>query len=237
MASAGSSYGIDYARLSRYMKALALENRLQLLHKLQVPHAVAEIDLQPVRKSVVLSDDRPLTRQAVAEHLKALEEIGLVAEHEPRGEGATRFVVNHARLFEVVDELRRLSLIRPVGPAARQETTTAASQRDLEEPFPEGPVLTLANGPLEGTPFPLSGSGPWRIGRDAGLEVSLPYDPFVSGVNATIVRRRLRWELTPTPDARNGTWLNWRRLSDDEPVVLRGGDTVGVGHSLLVLRA
>lgn len=236
MSSPADRVSIDYERLSGFLKVLAVENRLRLLHKLQVPHTAAEVDLKPARASRTLNEDRPLTRQAVSDHIKVLEEIGMV-EARPRAE-ATEYVVNHPRLFEVVEELKRLSLIRPVGPAAPEETTLASAGVGVRpSAVPAGPAIVLVSGPLEGTAFALAGAGPWTIGRGEDNHVALPYDPFVSGRNAAVEKRLLRWELAAAPGARNGTWLNWARIPDGETVAVKPGDTIGVGRSLLVFRA
>ncbi|TVQ29905.1 MAG: FHA domain-containing protein [Wenzhouxiangella sp.] len=57
----------------------------------------------------------------------------------------------------------------------------------------------------------LSGTGPWRIGRDLACELSLPADPGVSQQHA-IMRQQDGQLLLEDSGSRNGTWLNGRRI-------------------------
>jgi hypothetical protein len=229
----------DYAKLGAYLRALAVPNRLELLRKLQLPHAVADITLAPARADRERSPTRPLSRQAIEAHLRKLELLGLVRGRaaERDGRAVTEYVVDHARLFLVVEELRRLSLIRGV-----QTMTAAADAHSVARfgedagPMPPGPALVLASGPLEGSVFALAGAGPWVVGREKGLSVPLPYDPFVSKENTRVWREGGRFFAQALPGARNGTRVNWRALAPDEVAPLGPGDALGVGRSLLFLR-
>jgi DNA-binding transcriptional ArsR family regulator len=227
----------DDAKLGQYLRVLAVPNRLELLRKLQVPRALSEITLTPFRASAGQRPDRPMSRQAVQRHLAALQALGLVHVRvgQRGGRPVSEFVVNHARLFVLSDELRRLSLIRPLGGAsdtAARHTVSAAARVQL----PVGPLLIVANGPLEGTTFPLVGPGPWILGREKGLTVSIPYDPFVSKENARIMRARDAYWIETLAGARNGTRVNWHSVEADRPVQLQSGDAVGVGRTLLFVR-
>ncbi len=125
--------------------------------------------------------------------------------------------------------------MRPRG----EERTAAASGAAQEEPpveLPPGPALVTVGGPVEGLAFPLTGAGPWVIGRERGVEVGLPYDPFVSKANASVERRGAGFVLVALPGARNGTSVNWRPLADDAHVPLSAGDVIRVGRSLLLVR-
>lgn len=232
---------MDYDRLGEYLRALAVPNRLQLLRQLQVPRAVSEISLAPARKARELNEDRNLSRQAIEGHLDTLEGLGLVQGRASsrEGRGVTEYVVSHARLFLVVEELRRLSLIRsaelsdtaPGGAGSR-----ATGAMGTPPPMPEGAALVLAGGPLEGTAFPLEGTGPWTIGREKGLAVTLAYDPFVSKANTLVWREGRELRVRTIEGARNGTRVNWQPLSSGDTATVRSGDTLGVGRSLLLVR-
>lgn len=231
--------GIDYESLGRYLRVLAVPNRLVLLHKLQLPHAVADIELKPFRKAADRNPDRPLSRQAVRKHLHRLEAAGLVESRvgERDGREVTEYLVHQPRLFTIVDEFKRLSRIRPapdVAPDATAGRSTATGGRGAA--VPDGPALVLVGGMFEGRAFPLEGDGPWRVGRARDVAVSLPYDPFVSGANSEIRRDGDRLVIVDLPGSRNGTRVNWAPLDDGERRVLVPGDTVGVGRSLLVFR-
>lgn len=228
---------IDFPKLRLYLRVLGVPNRLELLRKLQVPHTLGEIILPPGRREKLRSPDRPISRQAVEGHLRKLEELGIVASRqgEQHGRAVTEYLVNHGRLFVVADELRRLSLIRPAI-AGMTVTSMRGAPTSGPSPLPEGPALVLANGPLEGTIFPLEGLGPWMVGREKGLAVPLPYDPFISKENARVSREGSAFFVQALPGARNGTRVNWRLLAEGETVRLKPGDAIGVGRSLLFLR-
>lgn len=229
---------VDYALLSGFLRALSIPNRLELLRLLQVPHTPSEISIRPFRRDPAHNPARPISRQAVEAHLHKLQELGFVHSRAARREGrpAREYALNHARLFVVADELRRLSLVR-ANPGGATATGSPPAGADVEPPaLPASPCLVLVSGPLEGRAVALEGAGPWVVGRDPGLDVSLPYDPFVSKRNTRISREGGAFHAQSLPGARNGTRLNWRPLGEDEAAPLRPGDTLGVGRSLLVFR-
>lgn len=238
MGDARAKAAIDYDRLAEYLRALSVSNRLELLRKLQVPMAVAEIKLAPSREDRERDPDRPISRQAIEKHLDKLQELGLVNARAGSRGGlpTTEFFTNHARLFVVLDELRRLSLVRSSLETESRGTDRAESPDVGPPEIPAGLALVLASGPLEGTVFPLDGPGPWVIGRERGAHVILPYDPFVSKENARISRDNGSLVLEDLAGSRNGTRVNWRHLNEGERARVVGGDAIGVGRSLLILR-
>lgn len=255
----------DLALLGAYFQALGFPSRLRLLSLLQVPRTAQEIRLAPTRVDRDARSGRAVSRQALTGHLRRLLAIGLVEASPSRRHGrtVTEYSVSHARLFALVEEMRRLALIRPppsaTGVTALQDGPGEASAALLAS----GPALVMANGPLEGRAFALQGPGPWTIGRLPSCEVCLAHDPFVSKRN-TLVRR-----ATPTkaggptapgqpgppgtaggsgaaaapaflalarPEARNGTAVNWQPMPPGGEAPLANGDVLRVGRTLLVLR-
>lgn len=241
MAGRPDRASLDHERLGEYLRALAVPNRLQLLRQLQLPRAVSEIVLAPARKARDLNEERNLSRQTIEGHLETLEALGLVQGRSSVRDGrtVTEYVVSHARLFLVVEELRRLSLIRSVemhdtaGADHRPDATGAAP---MPAAMPQGAALVLAGGPLEGSAFPLAGDGPWTIGREKGHAVTLAYDPFVSKANTLVWREKGGLFARTMEGARNGTRVNWRALAPDETARLRAGDALGVGRTILLVR-
>ncbi|MGQ0536751.1 MAG: FHA domain-containing protein [Methanobacteriota archaeon] len=234
---------IDYEKLGLYLRALSVPTRILLLQKLQLPHTPSEIELPPFRKDPDLRQDRVLSRQAVDEHLQKLEEAGLVRSRPSQrgGQPVREYLVNQERLFTLVDEVRRLALIRAAGAAADDGTPTGkhtigAASEPPKVTLPHGPSLLLVSGPYEGKAYSLAGPGPWAIGRAKEAEVSIDYDPFVSARNTEVLRDGAGFYLKSLPDSRNGTTVNWRLLRADERVPLSSGDTIGVGRTLLVAR-
>lgn len=230
---------VDFAQLSLYLRILGVPNRLELLQKLQVPKSVWEIGLTAARASRRHNPDRKISRQAVEGHLRKLEALKLVNSNSSERDGrpVTEYVVNHARLFVLLDELRRLAAIRATTNTPHvTEAKYAPTMTGGDSAMPEGPALVLANGPLEGAVFPLADEGPWTIGRDKGLDVTLSYDPFISRKNTRIHAGREAWIVECLPGTRNGTKVNWRRLDDGARAPIEAGDALVVGRSLLFVR-
>ena len=232
---------LDYEMLEECLRALAYTSRLELLTLLRTPRALADLKLAPRRSGPVGLADRPSARQTVQAHLDKLIEIGVVQSRD-RDEGRGKeFVVNPQRIFQVLEEMRKVATVTIGAPAARLDTVDlgATAPPALEE----GPKLMLVHGLLEGKVFPLRradlhapGRG-WVIGRKAGLHVSLEYDPYVSTENAEIVPTSGGYELLDLRSSKNGTTLNWRRIGKDERVTLTPGDVLGIGRSALVFRS
>jgi len=101
----------------------------------------------------------------------------------------------------------------------------------------QGPKLILVKGFNEGAIFPLEGPrGSWLIGRGAEVQVSLAYDPYVSRCGAEVRREGEQFLIKDMAPAKNGTFVNGRRLQGEERASLQDGDIVSIGHSLLVFR-
>lgn len=230
----------DFAKLAGYLEALANPGRLALLHQLRQPKAVGEIHLQPSEPGEG-RPDRNITRQAVRKHLAKLEEAGLVLSQRGKREGAQvdEHVVNHAMLFALQEELRRVTRLTPtvvLGPAA---TMTASTREQAAKG--RGARLVMVHGPREGQTFALDGrllqpDRGWVIGRRRGLAVSLDHDPFVSQEHAEILLRGDRFEVLDLRTNKNGTELNWEQLPRGGSAQVSHGDIVGVGRTLLLFR-
>ncbi len=230
---------IDYGQLGDILRVLSTPNRLELLRKLQVPRTSREISLTPFRRDPGRRPDRPLSRQTVEEHVARLQDIGLVQERATTREArpVIEYEVNQARLFLIVEELRRLCLLQTTT-GRTAATVRVRTSDDAPEPHAavKGPCFVLVNGVREGEVFTLAGDGPWSIGRGTASVVSIPYDPFLGREHATVRRSRSRFELEPSSSAANPVRVNW-----SPPLAgvtsLQAGDVVGLGRSLLVFRS
>ena len=219
---------IDFERLSTYLKALAHPARLEILYKLRIPAAPADIVVKPRRRDEGLSQERPMSRQSIMEHVEQLEAVGVVNRMPEKPE----FVTSAQHVFAIVEDMRKLSAIEP---AARVDVdATFAGAGGAAAAWPAGPKLVLVSGPWEGRAFPLSGEGPWTLGRAATQSVALTYDPYASGESARLVREAKGGHLRvePVAGARNPPQLNFAPLEGVR--ALRPGDVLGVGRSLLV---
>lgn len=222
----------NLADLERVLRALANENRLQLLFSLQDPKGYSELQLPPPREDGWGSDERSISRQAVRAHLRELMAIGVV-EEAPTADGTLQWVVNHARLFGALEQMRALTTVRPRVEVGGE---TADLERAFATPDVGGPHLVLVRGVEEGRAFPLVKTGEWTIGRGPACAIRLDYDPFISGEHARILQKGPEFFLADVPANKNGTYLNWRRLSRGALAPLKSGDVVGLGMSLLVFR-
>lgn len=224
-----------YLPLAQHLEALASPTRLDLLATLRTPRALSEIRVTPTHSREGENPERPLSRQGIQRHLDTLLDAGLVERvpGETRARGDS-FVLNHERLFALVDEIRSLARLRPVAVASPRETLDgrAATRARL----PDAPRLLVAYGRDDGVAFGLDGpvGARWRIGRSASCEVRLDYDPYLSQEHARVVRTSSGYEIEDA-GSRNGTLLNWEPL--DGKRALASGDLVTVGRCVLVLQA
>lgn len=236
----GAGEPVDYEKLEEFLRALAYSSRLELLSLLRSPHALQDIRVTPRRLRAGESTDRASARQTVQTHLDKLVEIGVVLSRD-RDEGRGKeYVVNPQRIFQVLEEMRKVATFTTGAPVPRLDTVDMAYAKPTK--MEDGPKLMLVHGLHEGKVFPLrrtdlreDGRG-WTIGRKAGLAVSLDYDPYISVENSEIVLTAGAHTLLDLRTSKNGTWLNWRRLERDERVLLTPGDVIGVGRSALVFR-
>lgn len=217
--------------LAASLAALSSPTRLALLRALRTPKRLRDI----VVKLADSDGGRPLSRQAIREHLDKLADLGFVSARTASEDAdAAEFVVNHQKLFAVSEEFRLLGRIRPT---AEPSNPTVAAGGAGGVSLPERPSLVLVKGPEEGQVFELAGSGQrWRIGRHRDVEVPLDFDPFVSGDHAAVSRQGEHFFVADLPDSRNGTWVNFRQIPKGEARPIAHGDLIGVGRSLLLFR-
>ncbi|MHB8606067.1 MAG: FHA domain-containing protein [Thermoplasmatota archaeon] len=243
MGLGGADKDVDFDELESYLKVLAYANRLELLSLLRAPKTLDEVRLTPGSSQAAGNPERQISRQAVQNHLDRLIEAGLVRVRltDRKGKRSVQeYVVDHSRLFALVEELRKVSTLEsfvPLDPFATIQMGSAA-----ETKWMEGAKLVIVHGVHEGKAFALQskemreGRG-WVIGRKGDANVSLEYDPFVSMENAEIIRNPDNtYKLLDLRNAKNGTFLNWNRLAVGGEAQLKSGDVIGVGRSLLVFR-
>lgn len=234
--------GIEYDKLEAYLKTLAYANRLELLSLLRSPKTLDEIHLTPGESQAGENPDRPISRQAVQNHLDKLQEAGLirVGLTDRKGKRAIyEYTLDHARLFAVTEELRKVSALEPT--VTLDPNATEGLPDAPQAPWEEGAKLVLVHGVHEGRAFALKpsktrpGRG-WVLGRAPECAVPLEYDPYVSHENAEIVAVGRQYRLLDLRSSKNGTFLNWRRLPIGGEAPLRSGDVIGLGRSLLLFR-
>lgn len=224
--------------LADALGGLASATRLAVLRQLRTPKALRDIEVRAPGPEG--GEVRPISRQAVREHLDKLLDIGVIhARESERPYGPTlEYVLDHQALFALAEEFRGLARLRPV-----EEPVGATVQGDAAALPAElrGPCLVLVKGLDEGRSWPLpppvSGTRDWVIGRRRDAPVALDFDPYVSSENASVGWNGTSHAVLDLPDSRNGTTLNFRRLPKGVAHPLRHGDVVGVGRCLLLFRA
>lgn len=225
-----------YDALARHLEAISSPTRLELLRILRTPQTATEIRVGPTLSREGENPERPLTRQAISRHLDVLMEAGLV-RRLPAGRGGKGdlFVLNHERLFAVVDEMRGLSRLRPtLLDGARDGTMAHAGSRDARPPA--GPRLLVAYGRDDGVAYSLAEGARWRIGRGENAQIVLDYDPYTSSDHCEIVRRGDAFFVVDLA-SRNGTWVDWARLPAHGEAALRPGSLLIVGRTNLVFQS
>jgi DNA-binding transcriptional ArsR family regulator len=221
--------------LTRALGAMASPVRVAILRQLQTPRQLADIAVSTAKAKGTRG--ATLARQTVKEHLGRLMEAGFVlAFGEEGANGKAVYLLNHQRLYSTLEAFRELARLRPEreidGPTAKVPTATA--------PQVAGPALLLLKGLEEGRCFPLpppgTGERTWVLGRARKAHVSLDFDPFVSLRNARIHCSGGAYSIVDLPESRNGTLVNFRALPKGEPTLLRNGDLIGLGKTLLLFR-
>lgn len=227
----------DIDELSGYLRALAHPSRLELLSQLRVPRTLGEIRLKPQRDEVEGNPDRLISRNAAERHLQSLVAIGVVVRRESTRDGrkVDEYTLQHARLFQVVEELRELTHLRPVDPVALAQTEGATVGGTRAEPVEiRAPQLVLLSGPAEGRVHGLDKGARWVVGRSATADVVVDHDPYVSLEHAEVQARGKDLIVHDLPSNRNGTWLNWRPLPRGGSAPLRNGDVIRLGRTLIL---
>jgi DNA-binding transcriptional ArsR family regulator len=228
---------VDTALLAELLGALSYPARLDLLGILRQPHTLGDIKLRP-RQVRSGNPERAAARPTVLAHLDKLEEAGLVRSEpiERDGRQVPCYFVNPLRLYEMTEELRRLTVQNAGRGLPADATGTLGGATATPQVL--GPRLVLVHGIYEGRAYPLRDTaakgGAWTIGRRRDLAVGLDYDPFVSVEHAEVRREGARFVLHDLPRSKNGTAVNWNLLPKGGAHTLKPGDVVGVGRSLLV---
>ncbi len=228
-------------RLAEHLRVLGNPNRLKLLYELRRPQSVSDLELAPEKVAEGENPDRPISHQAVRGHLAKLDSIGVIATERRERDGhiLDEYVLDHQRLFAIVEELRSLGELKAEKAAPTGETIVAG--REASTPSLSGPRLMVVRGQREGRIFPLedetlSADRGWVIGRKRGLAVSLDYDPFVSEENSEVLMNGNGFEIVDMEASQNGTFVNYEKLPSGGSKQIDNGDVISVGRTSLVFR-
>ena len=227
-----------FEALARSLEVLSSEPRLELLHALRTPKALHEIRVTAGFTREGENPDRPISRQAVARHIEQLVDAGLVRRLAPDEEArGDRYVLSHDQVFALVDAMRGLARIQPLLPDDVSLAATIDKATGSRYQLAPRPRLLVAYGRDDGISYGLDPSmRSWRVGRAHGCDVRLDYDPYLSSENSQIERSGTSFAISDL-GSRNGTWLNWQRVTEGEERALVSGDLVCVGRSVLVFQS
>lgn len=224
---AESETGAPVESLTDSLKALASPRRLEIVRLLEEPHYVEEI-----------ASKLGVARQTAQEHLDKLVDVGVVERTRGRRSHGpvTDYVVVPQRLFAIVEDLRSLGGLDP-GPADPELRRRTEPLED--EAGPPGdrdvPRLVVVHGLKIGHTVPLSGEGPWLVGRDPDAPVCLDFDPFVSSKHAEVRRDGTDFAVQDLYSS-NGTSVRWEELPRGGDAELGNGDVLQIGKTLLLFR-
>ncbi len=215
----------DHDGLASLLEAAASPVRLAILESLRVPCSLSQIRVRQ-------QPDKPyMSRQSVSWHLDRLMDAGLVRRIR-KGSRQYRYIVDHQGVFQLVEEVRHLTQMRPH--AGTDDGATMADDSVRATTIPAPPRLLVAYGGSTRTAFDLNnGSREWWIGRSADCHICLDLDPFVSTRNCRIIQDDGFW--VEDGESRNGTFVNHVPVEGRHP--LDPGDLLTVGHSHLVFQA
>lgn len=229
-------------RVAAAMGALAHPSRLAILREVRTPRVLADIKVRSSSNGRIHHGERQgrlLARQTVQQHLSSLLQIGVISSRESKLDKRRRmeYVINHQTLYSLAESFLALAELRP-DELPDSPTITDGIPGEAEHVL--GPHLVLVKGLGIGQHFPLDpvrgGTHEWMIGRRQHLPVCLDYDPYVSKENCLVQWRDGIHSIVDLPGSRNGTRVNFQPL-DGARRMLRTGDLIGVGHSLLLFRA
>ena len=221
----------DDVALAAQLAPLGSPVRLALLRALRRPVPLGRIGVN------VEEDKRRLSRQGVTWHLDQLLEAGLVRRLP--GDGRSHlYVLDHQRLFAVIDALHDLTRIRPSAAVLDPESTTIDARDDGKPGAPAMARLVVVYGRDDGAVHPVAGEPGtrWVLGRDAGCDVPLDYDPFASARHAVVEQMPDGHRLVDLQSS-NGTRVNGERLRPGGARILVPGDILTVGRTRLVFQA
>jgi DNA-binding transcriptional ArsR family regulator len=215
--------------LAEALKSLSHPKRLRLLRFLAEPRSLEEV-----------ANELQVARQSANEHVDRLLATGLVERVAGRGPHGP--VTHHRlvlpRLFDVYDRLGvRLGIVAagmeedvhayaPTAPLASPGTSGAAA---------DSPRLVVVHGMRVGRTVPLSGSGPWLIGRDPHAALPLEYDGYASNRHAEIRRAAGGFEVADGMSS-NGTFVDGVRLPRSGSARIANGALLRVGKTLVLFR-
>ncbi len=227
-------------RLAAALTVFSNPVRIAILRSLSAPRILRDVRVRAPGGGV---PDRArgavLSRQTVKEHLDKLVASGVVVAREVERDGApaVEYVLDHRALYALAEEFRGFAKLRSF---ADLDVHTLARSADSSAPEVGGPCLVLVRGLHDGAVYrlnpPAQGEREWTIGRRRGLDVSLDYDPFVSGENAIVSWRGGAFHVETVAGSRNAVTVNYRALGDGERRRLATGDILGVGKSALLFR-
>lgn len=223
------------------LKAVSDDNRFRLLEDLKDPKTINDLHLTPETENRGYREERCLTRQGIQYHIDILREAGLVTASPQKRDGRIMNVhrVDPSGLFLLEQELATfMSRLGQDQPPVDTETQSLPDREETQK-WPEEPRLVLTRGLTPGRVFELGGKPPsahrgWIIGRSAKVEITIPYDPYVSAEDTEILPEDGGFRVLDLRTSTNRTTINGRELSFGGEARLERGDLLQVGRTQLL---
>lgn len=216
----------EWNGLASSMRALSNAKRLHLVRFLADARSAEEI-----------ASELGIARQTALEHLRQLEECGLVERRPARGAHGPvmEYLVSPRRLFAIYEAIGRLGTFEnEPGPDARYPTERLGHERAAAGD-PAVARLVVVHGVRMGRQVPLRGEGPWLMGRDPRADFPVEYDPFVSTRHAEIRRAPQGFAVVDALSS-NGTIVDGLRIPRGGHVPADNGTIITIGRTTVVLR-
>jgi len=125
---------------------------------------------------------------------------------------------------------------RTMDPLAPHSLAPSELQKVLRAERGDVPFLVLRHADGKLVVVRLSASAtPMTVGRDPGLDLSLPWDTELSALHAELELVGGQWILVDDGLSRNGTYVNGERLGGRKR--LRDGDRLRMGQTTIVFRS
>lgn len=188
--------------------------RVRLLGYLRRPHPVREV-------AAFLG----ISRQAARKHVDQLLDGGWVTRLLHDDKTTVDYLLNTQTLVRLQLQLEGLCGLLQENPEN--------DVQDASDETGRGPCMTVVRGHPVGKRYPLRSNRPLTIGRDPASIIAVPYDPYVSYRHAEIYRDNGNWHVMDLASD-HGTRHNWIELPRRGQTVLKHGDVLGVGQTVMV---
>lgn len=213
--------------LDTLFRALANENRLQILQLLRSPHVTAELNISHAGANHDGATPRMISRQALCRHLDQLRAAGLVLRDPHSDPRQPSYVTSPSAM------LKSVRLIYEALVAENAPARTAPLE------VPRGPHVIVLDAPSGEYVVPLDPRhDSWTVGRLPEDDIPLDFDPTVQIRHAVLTRNRsdTHTDYGIETEAVLETAVNFVKVEPNRKTPIRHGDIVTIGGTRLAFR-